>query len=369
MLAGSALNMNLVECVHQRARQHGIQLDEAQRHAVDRLQRLYDALLASEARNSLFVHKLFGGKRHPVRGLYLWGGVGRGKSFLMDAFFSCVPLEHKKRVHFHRFMQEVHAELDSIKHHADPLVIVAQRIAQQAHLICFDEFHVSDIADAMLLGRLLRELLEHGVVLVATSNHKPDELYMHGLQRSRFLPAISLLKERLEVVEIDTGIDYRLRILERVRVYHSPLDKAAEASLETAFSSLADGEEACPVFLEIEGRQIATKCMAAGVVWFEFLTICGAPRGQADYIEIARRYPTVLISGIPKMAPEQAAEARRFTWLVDEFYDRRVKLIVSAQVPLQELHRGGPHAEEFDRTISRLTEMQTRQYMAQPHLP
>jgi len=369
MFAGGVLNMNLAECVHQRASQHGILLDEAQRHAVVRLQRLYDALLESEARKHLFLHKLFGRKQHPVRGLYLWGEVGRGKSFLMDVFFSSVPLEHKKRVHFHRFMQDVHAELDTIKHHADPLVIVAQRIAQQARLICFDEFHVSDIADAMLLGRLLRELLQQGVVLVATSNHKPDELYMHGLQRSRFLPAIALLKERLDVVEIDAGIDYRLRMLERVKVYHFPLDEAAEANLAGAFSSLAGGEGGNPVSLEIEGRQIATKRVAPGVVWFEFQTICGAPRGQADYIEIARRFHTVLISGIPKMAPEQAAEARRFTWLVDEFYDRRVKLIVSAQVPPQELYLGGPHADEFGRTISRLTEMQTRQYLAQPHLP
>jgi cell division protein ZapE len=359
----------LAECIHLRARQLGIELDQAQLHAVDRLQRLYGFLLESESRKSRFLHKLFGRKQHYVRGLYLWGGVGRGKSFLMDAFFSSVPLEHKKRVHFHRFMQDVHAELDTIKHHADPLVIVAQRIAQQARLICFDEFHVSDIADAMLLGRLLRELLQQGVVLVATSNHKPDELYMHGLQRSRFLPAIALLKERLDVVEIDAGIDYRLRMLERVRAYHLPLDEAAEASLAVVFSSLAGGEGASPVSLEIEGRQIAATRTAPGVVWFEFRTICGAPRGQADYIEIARHFHTVLISGIPKMAPEQAAEARRFTWLVDEFYDRRVKLVVSAQVLPQELYLGGPHAEEFDRTISRLTEMQACQYLAQPHLP
>ena len=369
MLAGGVLNMNLVECVHRRASRLDIVLDEAQQHAVDRLQRLYDSLLESEARKSRFLHKLFGRKQHYVRGLYLWGGVGRGKSFLMDVFFSSVPLEHKKRVHFHRFMQDVHAELDTIKHHADPLVIVAQRIAQQARLICFDEFHVSDIADAMLLGRLLRELLQQGVVLVATSNHKPEELYMHGLQRSRFLPAIALLKERLDVVEIDAGIDYRLRMLEKVRVYHLPLDEAAEANLAAAFSSLAGGEGESQVSLEIEGRQIFTTRTAPGVVWFEFQRICGAPRGQADYIEIARRFHTVLISGIPKMTHEQAAEARRFTWLVDEFYDRRVKLIVSAQVPPQELYLGGPHAEEFARTISRLTEMQTRQYLAQPHLP
>ncbi len=361
--------MNLAECAYQRARQHGIVLDEAQQHAVDRLQRLCDSLLENESLKSRFLRKIFGRKQRPVRGLYLWGGVGRGKSFLMDAFFSSVPLEHKKRVHFHRFMQDVHAELDTIRHHADPLVIVAQRIAQQARLLCFDEFHVSDIADAMLLGRLLRELLQRGVVLVATSNHKPDKLYLHGLQRSRFLPAIALLKERLDVVEIDAGIDYRLRMLERIGAYHFPLDEAAEAGLADAFPSLSGGEGASPVSLEIEGRQIATTRTAPGVAWFEFQTICGVPRGQADYIEIARRFHTVLISGIPKMAPEQAAEARRFTWLVDEFYDRRVKLIVSAQAPPQELYLGGPHAEEFDRTISRLTEMQTRQYLAQPHLP
>jgi cell division protein ZapE len=366
MLAGS---MNLAECVDQRASRLGITLDEAQRHAMDRLQHLCDALVESEARRNRFLHKLFGRKQHHVRGLYLWGRVGRGKSFLMDAFFSSVPLEHKKRVHFHRFMQEVHAELDTIKHHADPLVIVAQRIAQQARLICFDEFHVSDIADAMLLGRLLRELLQQGVVLVATSNHKPDELYLHGLQRSRFLPAIALLKERLDVVEIDAGIDYRLRMLERARVYHLPLDEAAEDSLSAAFSSLAGGQRESQAYLDIEGRRIATRRTAHGVVWFDFQTICGAPRGQADYIEIARRFHTVLVSGIPKMSPEQAAEARRFTWLVDEFYDRRVKLIVSAQVPPQELYLVGPYTEEFNRTISRLAEMQTRQYLAQPHLP
>ena len=369
MFADGVLNINLLESVHQRALQHGIVLDEGQQYALDRLQLIYDSLLQSEVRKSRFLHPLFGGKNPPVRGLYLWGGVGRGKSFLMDVFFSSVPLEHKKRVHFHRFMQEVHAQLDTIKHHADPLVIVAQRIALQVRLICFDEFHVSDIADAMLLGRLLRELLQQGVVLVATSNRKPDELYMHGLQRSRFLPAIALLKERLDVVEIDAGIDYRLRMLERVKVYHLPLDEAAEANLAGAFSSLAGGEKESRVSLEIEGRQIATTRTAPGVVWFEFQTICGSPRGQSDYIEIARRFPTVVISGIPKMAPEQAAEARRFTWLVDEFYDRRVKLIVSAQVPPQELYLGGPHADEFDRTISRLMEMQTRQYLAQPHLP
>jgi len=362
-----AVSGNLHEVYAHQARQRGFQLDEAQQGAVTHLQRLYNALLEREARNNRLLHKLFGRKRI-IRGAYLWGGVGRGKSFLMDVFFSSVPLLHKKRVHFHRFMQDVHAELDTIKHHADPLVIVAQRIAQQARLICFDEFHVSDIADAMLLGRLLRELLERGVVLVATSNHKPDELYMHGLQRSRFLSAIALLKERLDVVEVDGGADYRLRMLERVKTYHLPLGELAESHLATAFSGLAGGDGERNATLEVEGRQIAAKRVAPGVVWFDFQMICGGPRGQADYIEIARRFHTVLISDIPKMMPELAAEARRFTWLVDEFYDRRVKLILSAQAPPQELYLGGPHADESDRTVSRLMEMQTRQYLSQLHL-
>lgn len=363
-----AASGNLHEVYARQARQRGFQLDEAQQGAVAHLQRLYNALLEREAGNKRLLHKLFGRKRG-IRGVYLWGGVGRGKSFLMDVFFSSVPLLHKKRVHFHRFMQEVHAELDTIKHHADPLVIVAQRIALQARLICFDEFNVSDIADAMLLGRLLRELLERGVVLIATSNHKPDELYMHGLQRSRFLSAIALLKERLDVVEVDGGSDYRLRMLERVKTYHLPLGELAETHLAAAFSGLAGGDGERNATLEVEGRQIAAKCVAPGVVWLDFQMICGGPRGQADYIEIARRFHTVLISDIPKMKPELAAEARRFTWLVDEFYDRRVKLILSAEAPPQELYLGGPHADESDRTISRLMEMQTRQYLAQPHLP
>lgn len=361
--------MDLAEYVRQQACQQGMVLDESQIHAVTRLQHLCDALQESESKKNSFIHKLLGRKQNFVRGLYLWGGVGRGKSFLMDAFFSSVPLTLKKRVHFHRFMQGIHAELDTIKHHADPLVIVAQRIAQQTRLICFDEFHVSDIADAMLLGRLLRELFQQGVVLVATSNHKPDDLYMHGLQRSHFLPAIALLKDQLEVVKIDGGIDYRMRMLEKFGAYHFPLGEMAESSLAATFYSLADGDETTQGVIEIEGRKVPIKCVAPGLVWFEFHTICGAPRGQADYIEIARRFRSVLISGIPKMTPEQSAEARRFTWLVDEFYDRRVKLIISAQVSPQELYLAGPHATEFDRTVSRLIEMQTRQYLALPYFP
>ncbi len=348
-----------------RARRQGFLPDAAQLAAAAHLQRLCDELGAGEQKGWL-ARLLAGGRT--ARGVYLWGGVGRGKSFLMDAFFSVVPIEHKKRVHFHRFMQEIHAELDTIKHHADPLAIVAGRIAQQAHLICFDEFHVDDIADAMLLGRLLRELLERGIVLVATSNHKPDELYLHGLQRAHFLPAIALLKEKLDIVQVDGGIDFRLRALERAGTYHCPLSEAAEIDLSAAFSRVAGGEGRADVSLEIEGRRITAKRTIDGVAWFDFQTLCGGPRGQPDYIAIGRRFHTVLISGIPKIGPERASEARRFTWLVDEFYDRRVKLIVSAAAPPAELH-GGPDAGEFARTSSRLVEMQSKQYLAQPHLP
>ncbi len=346
------------------ADQHGFQLDAAQQRAIARLQRLYDELAAAPKNG--WLTKLFGNRPTP-RGIYLWGGVGRGKSFLMDGFFACAPLEKKRRLHFHRFMQGIHAELQTLDRVPDPLVKVAGRIAEHARLLCFDELHVSDIGDAMLLGRLLRELLDRGVVLVATSNSPPDELYRDGLQRSRFLPAIELLQERLEVLEVDGGADYRLRALERVEIYHWPLDAAAEVNLDSAYFRLAGESGMGTAALEVEGRRILARHLAPGVAWFDFDELCGGPRGQPDYIELARRFHTVLLSGIPRLGADDEAAARRLTWLVDEFYDRRVKLIVSAEAAPRELYRGG-HAE-FARTVSRLEEMQTKRYLAQPHLP
>ena len=357
---------NLAQWYAHHAHEQGFSLDEAQQHAVDCLQRLHDDLKVE--RPAGWLGKFLAGRKS-VRGLYLWGGVGRGKSFLLDGFFACAPVERKRRIHFHRFMQEVHAEQQTLKGVADPLVRVARRLAREARLLCFDEFHVGDIADAMLLGRLLREMLDQGVVLVATSNSAPDDLYQNGLQRSQFLPAIALIKDRLDIIKVDGGSDYRLRALEKVEIYHFPLDAEAEDNLESAYFRLAGGGGRGAAALEIEGRRILARHLAPGVVWFDFYEICGGPRGQADYIEIARRFHTVLISGIPCMEPEQAAEARRFTWLVDEFYDRKVKLIVSAQAPPHALYQSGQNAEEFARTVSRLTEMQTKQYLAQPHLP
>ncbi len=286
----------------------------------------------------------------------------------MDTFFSYAGLEKKRRVHFYRFMQEIHQRLGELKGTADPLASAARQIAQQARLICFDEFHVSDIADAMLLGRLLQELLARGIVFVMTSNYYPDALYPSGLQRERFLPAIALLKQHLEMVHVNGKLDYRLQTLEKIDVYHHPVDAAAEAKLFQAFKRVAaaGGE---PAMLEIEGRKIAAKRCAQGVAWFEFAELCAGPRAPADYIEIARRFHTVLISHIPRMSPKQAAEAKRFMGLIDEFYDRRVKLIVSAEVPPEALYDEGIDRREFTRTVSRLQEMQTHHYLSLAHLP
>jgi cell division protein ZapE len=346
------------------AGQHGFRLDAAQQRAVASLQRLYDEL-AAQPRHG-WLTRFFGGPAE-IRGLYLWGGVGRGKSFLMDGFFACAPVEKKRRLHFHRFMQGVHAELKTLPPAPDPLIRVAARIAEHARLLCFDEFHVNDIGDAMLLGRLLRELVANGVVLVATSNNRPDDLYKDGLQRSRFLPAIDLIETHLDVVEVDGGADYRLRALERVQIYHCPLDAQAEVNLDSAYWSLAGESGMGAAVLELDGRRLLARHRAPGVAWFDFDELCGGPHGQPDYIELARRFHTVLLSGVPHLSDEQEAAARRLTWLVDEFYDRRVKLILSAAAPPHELYSGG-HSE-FARTVSRLEEMQTKQYLALAHLP
>jgi len=357
----------LEEWYKQHAAQHGFVLDEAQLCAIAHLQRLYDELTAS-GRCCGLPSWLFGGVK-AVRGIYLWGGVGRGKSFLMDGFFACAPVEKKCRQHFHSFMRSVHDDLRILDRVTDPLVSGARRIAESTRLLCLDEFLVSDIGDAMLLGRLLRELLNQGVVLVVTSNLRPDDLYRNGLQQSRFQPAVILLKEKLEVVEVDGGEDYRLRALEKVEIYHWPLDATAEANIDSAYWGLAGESGKGAALLEIEGRRIMARHLAPGVAWFGFNDLCGGPHGKSDYIEIARRFRTVLLSGIPTLGEDHEAEVRRLIWLVDEFYDRRVKLIVAAQAPPHELYHGKRNVAEFKRTASRLVEMQTRQYLAQPHLP
>jgi cell division protein ZapE len=298
--------------------------------------------------------------------VYLWGGVGRGKSFLMDSFYACVTVRRKTRIHFHAFMRDVHEELATLKQEADPLAIVAARIARKWRLICFDEFHVSDIADAMILGRLLAGLLAAGIVFVMTSNYRPDTLWPDGLQRERFLPAIALIEQWLDAVEVDAGVDYRLRTLAQVATYHVPAGPEAEAALAHAFDAMASGADEDPR-LTIEGRPLPARRRAGSVAWFEFAALCAGPRSQRDYLELARRFAVILVSGIPRMGPATADQARRFTWLVDILYDHRVKLLASAAAPVEALYTEGTNAQEFPRTVSRLIEMRTREYMARPH--
>ncbi|AMC35043.1 cell division protein ZapE [Janthinobacterium sp. B9-8] len=340
--------------------------DPAQAEAIERLDALYHQLLLFKTKRS----RLFGKSLLPQpdlpRGLYFWGGVGRGKSFLMDAFYAALPYKRKKRLHFHQFMQEVHHELRQLKSETDPLAAVATKIAKSVRVLCFDEFHVSDIADAMILGRLMEHLFKRGVVLVTTSNYPPDGLYPHGLQRNNFLPTIALLNSTLDVFNLDGGNDYRMRTLTQARTYLTPNTAESTAELDSLFSAMATSKDGLPQ-LKIEGRTIKAKRVAAGVVWFDFFAICGDTRGQADYLQIAHTYHTVIVSDIPKLASNQASEARRFTWLVDVFYDHRVKLIISAEVAVDDLYQDGVQASEFFRTASRLTEMQAEEYLALPH--
>ena len=344
----------------------GFAADASQERAVARLQRLYGEWTEYKARRSNALKRLLV-KPPPPKGVYLWGAVGRGKSFLMDSFYLCVPLVRKRRVHFHHFMREVHRELAALQSAEDPLATVAARTARRYRLVCFDEFHVSDIADALILGRYLEKVMDLGVEFVMTSNYHPDRLYPEGLQRERFLPAIELLKSRLEVIEVDGGKDYRRLKMEKLRVYHvaKPGDPGADEALARIFEELKDVEEERHP-LDVERRQIAYRKRAGGLVWFDFAALCGGPRSYADYVDLARRFHTVLLSGVPRMSPKDANHAdmaRRFTWLVDVFYDDRVKLFVAAQGQPDELFIEGENSAEFARAASRLIEMQSAQYL------
>jgi cell division protein ZapE len=345
----------------------GFQADAAQKAAADRLQRLYFELLAFKVARQGILRRLFSLFELP-RGVYFWGGVGRGKSFLMDCFYEAVPYRRKRRIHFHAFMRDVHRQLNELKGENDPLLKVADRIADEVRLLCFDEFHVSDIADAMILRRLLEALFERGVVFVMTSNYPPDQLYPNGLQRENFLPTITLIKRQIDVLQIDSGIDYRLRTLEQVDIFHHPADEAAEQKMSEYFVAIANGEGMAGGSIDVLGREIATLRRSHGVIWFDFKTLCGGPRSQNDYLELARVYRTVLLSGIPKMSASMSSEARRFTWLIDIFYDHKVKLIATADCTPEQLYTEGTQAGEFSRTVSRLTEMHSHDYLALAHL-
>ena len=342
--------------------ERGYTADAAQRRALTALERCENEWADYKARRRSAITKLL--IRPPIpRGVYMYGGVGRGKSFLMDCFFQAVPLTRKTRLHFHEFMREVHRELQDLKGTVNPLDELGRRIARRFRLICFDEFHVADVTDAMILHRLLQALFDNRVSIVTTSNFQPDDLYPNGLHRDRILPAIELLKLHLEVVNVDAGIDYRQLTLQQVAMLHTPLGAQADAAMAATFDRLAEARDEDPV-LHIEHRELHALRRAGGVVWFDFKQLCGGPRSQNDYLEIASRFHTVLLSNVPQMAPRLASEARRFTWLVDVLYDRRVKLILSAEVAPEALYIEGPLAHEFPRTVSRLHEMQSAEFLA-----
>ncbi len=348
--------------------------DAAQQRAIDHLDRLYHDLVSSHNRKPqgfwgrVFARQPRNSVWSPVNGLYFWGGVGRGKTFLMDTFYDLLPFREKQRTHFHRFMRQVHKQLKLLEGAKNPLELIAGKFAEQTRVLCFDEFFVSDITDAMILAGLMDALLSRGVVLVATSNIEPDGLYQNGLQRSRFLPAIELIKRHTDVINIDGGIDYRLRALERAELYYSPLGRDADQSLMQSFVALAPEPGRADEMLEVEGRHLEARWVADDVVWFDFSVLCEGPRSQNDYIELAREFHAVLLSNVPAFCQQDDA-ARRFINLVDEFYDRNVKLVLSAAVPLSELYQEGRLSFEFERTCSRLLEMQSLDYLGREHLP
>jgi len=364
---------SVLDLYREALRRRGFEPDNSQQAAVLRLQQLYVEWSDYKRQRSTALRRLV---VHPPlpRGVYLWGPVGRGKTFLMDSFYRFLPLVRRRRVHFHHFMRDVHRELDELKGTVDPLDALAGRIAKRYRLICFDEIALSDVADALILGRLLTRTLEKGVVYCMTSNYHPDELYKGGLKREDFLPTIELIKSRLDVIGVDGGVDYRKRALQRLKVYHAPLAPDTDRALMQAFRSIAEVEEERHE-LDVEGRVIPYRHRAGGVVWFDFKAICGGGRSQNDYIDLAKRFHTVVVSGVPRMGLDRVDEARRFTLLVDVFYDQRVKLILSAEAePDSLLVRGTRSGDaqlqamifQFNRTASRLAEMQTREYLEQP---
>jgi len=364
-----------LELYQEALRKRGFQPDDSQYAAVLRLQRLYEEWSDYKRKRSTALRRLV--MRPPLpRGVYLWGAVGRGKTFLMDSFYRCLPLVRRRRVHFHHFMRDVHRELDDLKGTPDPLDALADRISRRYRLICFDEIALSDVADALILGRLLTKTIDCGVVYCMTSNYHPNELYKGGLKREDFLPTIALIQERLDVIHVDGGTDYRRRALQQVKAYHTPSGPAADQSLLEAFRQIAEVEEESHE-LDVEGRVLPYRHRAGGVVWFEFGIICGWGRSQNDYLDLATRFHTIIVSNVPRMGLERADEARRFTLLVDVLYDQRVNLILSAETaPDLLLTRDGGANDaqlkammfQFDRTLSRIAEMQTREYLEQPRV-
>lgn len=351
--------------------------DKEQAKVIDALQRIYDEIVQIESlplwKKAIKALVNFQTTK-TVKGLYLWGGVGRGKTYLMDIFYHALPIKNKLRMHFHHFMKMIHNELNIHKGTQDPLIKIATLMAKKYQVICFDEFFVSDITDAMLLGNLFAALFENNVTLIATSNIAPDELYKNGLQRARFLPAIDLINQHCQVHYLSAGNDYRLRTLENADIFHSPLDERAEKNLQSYFCQLTQQsriENTKKQILDIDGRQLVIIQQAAGVLFISFRQLCDGPRSQRDYMEIASQFHTVIISKVEQMGTELIGDdiARRFLAVIDEFYDRQVKLIISAQTDVEHLYKNGLLSFEFTRCCSRLIEMQSKQYLALPHHP
>jgi cell division protein ZapE len=360
------------------SQRNDFQTDSEQLKVLGELQRLFEELEEYRQYRAGKLNRLvtnLGAGKKPPRGIYLWGGVGRGKSLMMDAFYKVSRHRRKRRVHFHEFMREIHARMRGLSGQEDPLDIISTEIARELRLLAFDEFHVSDIADAMILARLLELLIGKGVVLVMTSNYRPDDLYPNGLQRSRFLPAIEILKRELDVIELGGTVDHRRRLLDALGVYHTPIDENADTHLARFFEAMTKATYAENGTVEAGGRAIAFRRRAKGVIWFEFAELFEKPRSQVDFLEIASAYHTVLISGVARMLPSQTDVVRRFTWLVDVFYDQRVKLVLSAGAQPEKLvvpatEQSGPERmvhKEFARTASRLREMQSKDYFSRKH--
>ncbi len=354
--------------------EHGFQRDEAQYQAVVALDKLYHAIVEFQSAPvpQLSKWQKFMGKKidmpEPPKGLYFWGGVGRGKTYLMDAFFDALPTQRKMRVHFHRFMYRVHDELKLLGDVENPLAKVADKFKEEADVVCFDEFFVSDITDAMILATLLQEMFKRQMILVATSNIEPQNLYRNGLQRARFLPAIDMILARCDVLNVDSGVDYRLRTLEQAEIYHYPLDEQANINLNKYYQQLTGERQIVAHQIEVNHRQLEVIEASDGVLHASFAQLCQTARSQNDYIELSRIYHTVLLADVQQMNRKIDDAARRFIALVDEFYERNVKLIISAEVPMEDLYTEGQLEFEFKRCLSRLTEMQSHEYLAREHL-
>ncbi|MGN6984223.1 cell division protein ZapE [Neisseria sp. P0008.S010] len=341
--------------------------DAAQARAIEHLDRLWTELMMFKRKRNRFLGRSLRSPQLP-KGLYFYGGVGRGKSFLMDAFYGCLPYRRKRRVHFHAFMAEIHQRLRGLKSEANPLKAVAAEIAKETRVLCFDEFHVSDIADAMILGRLLENLFNEGVVLVATSNYAPSELYPQGQNRSSFLPTIALIEEKLTILNVDGGEDYRHRTLTAAEVFYIPANDENERKLADLFTQVTAGQAERPSEIEIHGRMLRCKKRTDKAIWFDFRMLCFGPRSQADYLYLSEHYEMIFVSGIEKLSQAERAEARRLTWLIDVMYDYRVKFCATCDVPVGEIYVEGDFAQEFVRTASRLTEMQSQEYLNLSHL-